>query len=79
MDSDGMRFAAIAETTSFLHYFNDLPDHREAGKIDYPLPEIVLLILLAVLAGAEKRGEWLTRRTKPLALARELAAHDPPL
>jgi hypothetical protein len=53
MDSDRTQFAAIAETTSFLHYFNDLPDHRQAGKVDYPLPEVLLLILLAVLAGAE--------------------------
>jgi hypothetical protein len=53
MDADGTRFAAVAETTSFLHYFNDLPDHRQAGKVNYPLPEVLLLILLAVLAGAE--------------------------
>jgi DDE_Tnp_1-associated/Transposase DDE domain len=52
MDSDGTRFALITETTSFLHYFSGLPDHRQAGKVDYPLPE-VLLVLLAVLAGAE--------------------------
>src|ERR1017187_2386188 len=53
MDSDGARFAEISETTSFLHYFSGLPDHRQAGKVDYPLPEVLLLILLAVLAGAE--------------------------
>ena len=53
MDTDGTRFAEIAETTSFLHYFSGLPDHRQAGKVDYPLPEVLLLILLAVLAGAE--------------------------
>jgi DDE_Tnp_1-associated len=53
MESDGIQFAAIAETTSFLHYFSGLPDHRQAGKVDYPLPEVLLLILLAVLAGAE--------------------------
>src|SRR5262245_55514016 len=53
MDSDGTRFAAIAETTNFLHYFSCLPDHRQAGKVDYPLAEILLLVLLAVLAGAE--------------------------
>src|ERR1700704_6844301 len=53
MDSDGTRFAAIAETTNFLHYFSYLPDHRQAGKADYPLAEILLLVLLAVLAGAE--------------------------
>jgi len=53
MDTDGARFAAIAETTSFLHHFRELPDHRQPGKVDYPLPEVLLLILLAVLAGAE--------------------------
>src|SRR5437667_12540622 len=53
MDSGGARFAEIAETTSFLHYFSELPDHRQPGKVDYPLPEVLLLILLAVLAGAE--------------------------
>ena len=53
MDTDGARYAAIAETTSFLHYFSELPDHRQPGKVDYPLPEVLLLILLAVLAGAE--------------------------
>jgi predicted transposase YbfD/YdcC len=53
MDSDGIQFAEISETTSFLHYFSGLPDHRQAGKVDYPLPEVLLLILLAVLAGAD--------------------------
>ena len=53
MADGGTDFDAIVETTSFLHYFKDLPDHRQAGKVDYPLPEVLLLILLAVLAGAE--------------------------
>jgi len=30
-----------------------MPDHRQAGKVTYPLDEILLLCLLAVLAGAE--------------------------
>ena len=53
MDTEGTSFAAVAETTSFLHYFSGLPDHRQASKVDYPLPEVRPLILLAVLAGAE--------------------------
>ena len=53
MADDGTAFAAVAETTSFLSYFKDLPDYRQSGKVDYPLPEVLLLILLAVLAGAE--------------------------
>lgn len=45
--------AALAETTVFLSYFTDMPDHRQPGKVIYPLDEILLLCLLAVLAGAE--------------------------
>jgi hypothetical protein len=35
MVSDGAGFAEVAETTSFLHYFSGLPDHRQAGKVDF--------------------------------------------
>jgi hypothetical protein len=34
-------------------YFKDLPDPRQRGKVMYPLDEVLLLCLLAVLAGAE--------------------------
>ena len=37
----------------FLDFFGDLPDPRQRGKVIYPLREILLLCLLAVLAGAE--------------------------
>ncbi|MCI0598045.1 MAG: ISAs1 family transposase [Beijerinckiaceae bacterium] len=47
------RWLALAETTVFLSYFKDMPDHRQRGKVIYPLDEILLLCLLAVLAGAE--------------------------
>jgi len=46
-------FGPIAEATSFLRYFSNLPDTRQAGKIVYPLNEVLLLALLGVLAGAE--------------------------
>ena len=42
-----------SEALVFLSFFADLPDPRQAGKIIYPLPEVLLLCLLAVLAGAE--------------------------
>ena len=44
---------AFDETVVFLDYFKDLPDPRQPGKVIYPLPEVLLLCLLAVLAGAE--------------------------
>jgi predicted transposase YbfD/YdcC len=53
MDEDAGNFEAFTETTVFLSYFKDMPDHRQAGKVTYPLDEILLLCLLAVLAGAE--------------------------
>jgi hypothetical protein len=44
---------AIGESVVFLDHFKDLPDPRQRGKIIYPLAEVLLLCLLAVLGGAE--------------------------
>jgi hypothetical protein len=44
---------SIAETIVFLDYFKELPDYRQPGKVIYPLNEVLLLLLPAVLAGAE--------------------------
>jgi hypothetical protein len=46
-------FGLIVETASFLCYFSTLPDARQAGKVVYPLDEVLLLSLLAALAGAD--------------------------
>jgi predicted transposase YbfD/YdcC len=46
-------FGAVAEATSFLCYFRDLPDARQVGKVVYRLNEVLLLALLGVLAGAD--------------------------
>ena len=73
---------AFDETIVFLDYFEDLPDPRQAGKVIYPLPEVLLLCLLAVLAGAEtfvdiarfgKKKLDLLRRFRPFSTA---AWHD---
>src|SRR5258707_7741774 len=75
MDTDGSRFAEIAETTSFLHYFSELPDHRQPGKVDYPLPEVLLLILLAVLAGAETFTDIARFGERKIELLRRFPPH----
>ena len=62
--------AAGFEVTSFLGYFKTLPDHRQAGKVTYPLDEILLLALLAVLAGAEGFTDIARFGEKKLALLR---------
>ena len=43
----------VFETVVFLKHFRELPDHRQAGKVTYPLDEVLLLCLLAVVAGAD--------------------------
>lgn len=69
-------FVALAETTVFLSYFKEMPDHRQPGKVLYPLDEVLLLCLLAVLAGAETftdiarfgdKKHGLLRRFRPFA------------
>jgi predicted transposase YbfD/YdcC len=62
--------AAQFETTVFLGYFRELPDQRQAGKVTYPLDEILLLALLAVLAGAEGFTDIARFGEKKLALLR---------
>jgi predicted transposase YbfD/YdcC len=46
-------FGAISEAVVFLDYFRDFPDARQPGKVIYQFDEVLLLCLLAVLAGAE--------------------------
>jgi predicted transposase YbfD/YdcC len=44
---------AIFEAVVFLECFADLPDPRQAVKVIYPLAEVLLLTLCAIVAGAE--------------------------
>jgi predicted transposase YbfD/YdcC len=53
MAQAGWEFGAIGEATVFLAYFQDLSDPRQRGKVTYPLAEVLLLCLLAVLGGAD--------------------------
>jgi len=70
MDASAETFAALAETTVFLQYFKDMPDSRQSGKVIYPLDEILLLCLLAVLAGSEAFTEIARFGERKLALLR---------
>ena len=53
MERAAGEFGAIHEAVVFLDYFKDLPDPRQLRKVTYPLGEVLLLCLLAVLGGAE--------------------------
>lgn len=50
VDRDGGR---IVDAVVFLEHFKDLPDGRQSAKVKYPLEEVLLLCLMAVIAGAE--------------------------
>jgi predicted transposase YbfD/YdcC len=67
---------ALYEAVVFLEHFKDLPDPRQRAKVTYPLDEVLLLCLLAVLAGAEaitdiarvgEKKRDLLRRFRPFA------------
>lgn len=53
MEKVAADFVVLGETTVFLRHFKDMPDPRQRGKVIYPLEEVLLLCLLAVLGGAE--------------------------
>jgi len=70
MDGTACDAVAVAETVIFLSYFKDLPDSRQLAKVKYPLAEVLLLCLLAVIAGAETVTDIARFGEKKLALLR---------
>src|SRR3954451_1417469 len=72
MDDATTARVAVDETVVFLRYFKDLKDPRQQGKVTYPLDEILLLCLLAVLAGAETIIDIALFGQKKLDLLRRL-------
>jgi predicted transposase YbfD/YdcC len=70
MEDSAADDGALFEVVAFLSYFNHLPDGRQSGKVVYPLDEVLLLSLLAVLAGAETITDIARFGDKKLALLR---------
>src|SRR3954463_15798336 len=70
-DSDAV-LPAVAEAVGFLEYFKDLADPHQQGKVTYPLEEILLLCLMAVLGGAEHISEIALFGEKKIGLLRRL-------
>lgn len=64
------RFGAFGEAIVFLEHFEGLADPRQRGKVRYTLDEVLLLCLLAVLAGAETVADIARFGEKKLALLR---------
>src|ERR1700691_434762 len=70
MDDAAQDNQALFEAVVFLNHFNDLPDPRQHGKVMDPLEEVLLLALLAVLAGGESCVEIARFGDKKLDLLR---------
>jgi predicted transposase YbfD/YdcC len=70
MESVATAREAFCEAVVFLNYFRDMPDPRQAGMVTYPLDEVLLLCLLAVLAGAETSVDIARFGDKKLSLLR---------
>ncbi len=70
MDATTEDDGSLFEATVFLSHFKDLPDSRQPGKVIYPLDEVLLLVLLATLAGAEAFTDIARFGEKKLALLR---------
>jgi predicted transposase YbfD/YdcC len=70
MDGTAADCGAFGEAVVFLTHFRDLPDPRQRGKVTYPLEELLLLCLLAVLAGAETIVDIARFGDKKIALLR---------
>ena len=63
-------------TTRLLDHFSALDDPRQSWKMTYPLPEVLLIVLCATMAGAEDylpaiKDNWPALRTRGRTLLRE--------
>ena len=61
---------ATPTSVALLDHFAALPDPRQHAKVLYPLPEILLLVLSATLAGADDFVETTLWGTQHLAFLR---------
>ena len=67
---------AFDQVVEWLEHFRPIEDPRQSGKVWYPLEEMLLLCLLAVLAGAESWVEIAEFGKKKLEFLRRFRAFE---
>lgn len=66
----------LTHTKSLMDHFSALKDPRQAWKVVFPLPEVLLLVLCATLAGADDFVEIRLWGTQNLAFLRRFYAYE---
>ena len=64
-----------ARSVALLDYFSGLEDPRQAGKVLFPLGEIMLVVLCGVLSGADGFVEIARRGKMNLAFVRRFSLY----
>ena len=67
---------AYDQVVEWLEHFEDLEDPRQSGKVAYPLAEMLLQCLFAVLAGADSWVDVALFGRNKLAFLRRFAAFE---
>jgi hypothetical protein len=67
---------ATPTSVALLDHFAALPDPRQHAKVLYPLPEILLLVLSATIAGADDFVETTLWGTQHLAFLRRFYRYE---
>jgi predicted transposase YbfD/YdcC len=75
-DAQSQADRAFDQVIDWLEHFEALEDPRQAGKVAYPLDEMLLQCLLAVLAGADGWVEVALFGKRKLAFLRRFAAFE---
>ena len=68
---------AYDQVGGWFEHFEDLDDPRQSGKVAYPLNEMLLQCLLAVLAGADRWVEIALFGKRNLDFLRRFEAFEP--
>ena len=75
-DAQSQADRALDQVVEWLQHFEDLEDPRQSGKVAYPLDEMLLQCLLAVLAGAESWVEIAAFGKRKLDFLRRFAPFE---
>jgi hypothetical protein len=63
-------------TLAFFRYFSGMEDSRQPGKVLYPLNEIFLLVLCAVISGADGWASIALYGRKKISLLRRFLPYE---